>query len=195
MPTTTPTPASNMPASIADHPVLDMVNTMANVNGQRHDFWQTDEDVSAWLMHAGWVDGPLAGHYPPGALLAVARHLREVIRTLVQARKAGKRANPDALNVFLRQAPSHPVLVWQGDTPRVERRRPADSVEQCLAPLAESAAQLLADGDFHRIRVCEHPDCTLWFYDRTRSHQRRWCSMAACGNRHKVAAYRRRQQG
>ncbi|CAH0447139.1 hypothetical protein LMG10661_03203 [Ralstonia syzygii subsp. syzygii] len=195
MPAATPTPASNMPASIADHPVLDMLSTVANVNGQLHDAWQTDEDVSAWLLRAGGADGPLAGRYPPGASLAVARHLREVIRTLVRSRKAGKRANPDALNVFLRQSPSHPVLVWQGDAPRVERRRPADSVEQCLAPLAESAAQLLADGDFHRIRVCEHPDCTLWFYDRTRSHQRRWCSMAACGNRHKVAAYRRRQQG
>ena len=188
--------ANPMPASIADHPVLDMLNTVANVNGQPHDFWQADEDVSAWLMQAGWVDETLAGRYPPGALLAVARHLREVIRTLVQTRKAGKRANPDALNVFLRQAPSHPALVWQGDAPpRLERRRPADSVEQCLAPLAESAAQLLADGDFQRIRVCEHPGCTLWFYDRTRSRRRRWCSMAACGNRHTVAAYRLRQQG
>ncbi len=192
---TTPAPVSEMPTSIADHPVLDMLNTVTSVDGRPHDVWQTDQDVSAWLVHAGWVDEPLAGRYPPGALLAVARHLREVIRTLVRARKAGKTASPDALNVFLRQAPSHLVLTWRGGTPHVERRRPADSVEQCLAPLAESAAQLLADGDFSRIRMCEHPDCPLWFYDRTRSHKRRWCSMATCGNRHKVAAYRLRRQG
>ncbi len=180
---------------IADHPVLDMLNTVANVDGQQHDFWQTDEDVSDWLVRAGWLTEPLAGGYPPGVLLAVARHLREVIRTLVEARKAGRPASADALNVFLRQAPSHPVLVWDGDTPRVDRLRPTDSVEQRLAPLAEAAAHLLAEGDFQLVRVCEHPECTLWFYDRTKSHKRRWCSMAVCGNRHKVAEYRKRQQG
>nr|WP_296360395.1 DUF1552 domain-containing protein [Ralstonia sp.] len=111
------------------------------------------------------------------------------------ARKAGRAASADALNVFLRQAPSHPVLVWENGTPRVERLRPSDSVEQCLAPLAEAAAHLLAEGDFQLVRVCEHPECTLWFYDRTKSHKRRWCSMAVCGNRHKVAEYRKRQQG
>jgi predicted RNA-binding Zn ribbon-like protein len=174
--------------------VLDMLNTVANVDGQSHDFWQSDADVSDWLVRAGWLAGPLAGRYPAGVLLAVARHLREAIRTLVEARKAGHAASADALNVFLRQAPSHPVLVWDGDTPRVERLRPTDSVEQCLAPLAEAAAQLLAEGEFQLVRVCEHPDCTLWFYDRTKSHKRRWCSMAVCGNRHKVAEYRKRQQ-
>lgn len=189
------TAATDAPLLIADHPVLDMLNTVANVNGQPHDFWQSDDDVSTWLVRAGWLTEPLAGRYPPGVLLAVARHLREVIRALVVARKAGRPASADALNVFLRQAPSHPVLVWSGGTPHVERARPADSVEHCLAPLAEAAAHLLAEGDFALVRECEHPECTLWFYDRTKSHKRRWCSMAVCGNRHKVAEYRKRQQG
>jgi predicted RNA-binding Zn ribbon-like protein len=35
----------------------------------------------------------------------------------------------------------------------------------------------------------------LFFYDTTKNHARRWCSMAFCGNRHKVAAHYRRQQG
>ena len=171
-----------------------MLNTVDSMDGQSCDLWQTDGDVSNWLMHAGWLTQPLVGRYPPGVLLAVARHLREVIRVLVEARKAGRTASADALNVFLRQAPSHPVLVWSDSTPRVERLRPTDSVEQCLAPLAEAAALLLAEGDFALIRMCEHPDCTRWFYDRTKSHKRRWCSMALCGNRHKVAEYRKRQQ-
>ena len=189
------TASREIPPLIADHPVLDMLNTVANANGQPHDCWQTDADVSDWLIRAGWLAEPLAGRYPPGVLLAVARHLREVTRMLVEARKAGRTANADAINVLLRQAPSHPVLVWNDKTPRVERLRPADSVEQCLAPLAEAAAHLLAEGDFGLVRMCEHPECTRWFYDRTKSHKRRWCSMAVCGNRHKVAEYRRRQQG
>nr|WP_254214234.1 CGNR zinc finger domain-containing protein [Burkholderia multivorans] len=35
----------------------------------------------------------------------------------------------------------------------------------------------------------------LWFLDRTKSHRRRWCSKALCGNRQKVAAFRRRHNG
>ena len=58
--------------------------------------------------------------------------------------------------------------------------------------MAELAAELVVSGDFELIRKCESDECVLWFYDRTKSHRRRWCSMAACGNRHKVAAYRER---
>ncbi|MNR58262.1 CGNR zinc finger [compost metagenome] len=72
--------------------------------------------------------------------------------------------------------------------------RVSATAEQYLAPLAEMAAQLLVEGDFNLVRECEHPDCVLWFYDRTKSHRRRWCSMALCGNRHKVAEFRKRKQ-
>lgn len=61
--------------------------------------------------------------------------------------------------------------------------------------LAETIAHLLAEGDLQFMRVCEHPECTPRFYDRTKSHKRRWCSIAVHGNRHKVAEYRKCQQG
>jgi predicted RNA-binding Zn ribbon-like protein len=38
-------------------------------------------------------------------------------------------------------------------------------------------------------------DCTLWSYDRTKAHQRRWCSMAICGNRAKARVHRARLAG
>lgn len=186
---------ADTPPLIADDAVLDMLNTVDHVQGRPHDFWQSDDDVSDWLVRAGWWAEAFAGQSPPGVLLAVARHLREVIRQLVEARKAGRPCSADALNAFLRQAPSPPILIWAAGTPRVERVRPADSVEQRLAALAEAAAHLLAEGDFRHIRQCEHPDCGRWFYDRTKAHSRRWCSMALCGNRHKVAAHRKRLQG
>jgi predicted RNA-binding Zn ribbon-like protein len=98
------------------------------------------------------------------------------------------------LNKFLGEAKSHLKLrqdregslaidrVWEHRTP-----------QQALAPVAEAAAKLLATGDFELVRRCESETCVLWFYDRTKSHHRRWCSMASCGNRHKVAAFRKRR--
>lgn len=132
--------------------------------------------------------------FADGALLRAARELREVVRELVAARKLGQAANPAALNGFLRKAVSHPQLVWSASgAPHLERQRKVQTAEQFLSPIAEAAADLLVAGDFNLIRRCEHPECILWFYDRTKAHKRRWCSMALCGNRHKVAEFRKRK--
>jgi predicted RNA-binding Zn ribbon-like protein len=32
------------------------------------------------------------------------------------------------------------------------------------------------------------------FYDTTKNHQRRWCSMEICGNRHKAALHRKKKK-
>ena len=69
-----------------------------------------------------------------------------------------------------------------------------DLPEGVLAPLAEAAADLLANADFDLVRHCEGVDCVLWFYDRTKAHRRRWCSMQVCGNRNKVAGFRARRR-
>lgn len=65
---------------------------------------------------------------------------------------------------------------------------------QVLVPLAIAMADLLCDADLNLVRNCENPPCTMWFYDHTKGHRRRWCSQAVCGNRAKVAAFRDRQK-
>jgi predicted RNA-binding Zn ribbon-like protein len=66
------------------------------------------------------------------------------------------------------------------------------SAESLLIPIAEALARLVCDEDFTQVKACEGPRCTLMFADHTRGHARRWCSMAICGNRAKVAAHRKR---
>lgn len=181
------------PVVAADHPALDLLNTIAQIDGKPVDSWSSDADVVQWLVRAGW--------YEQGAiteargLLKSGRSLRETVRVLVGERKNGGRIDPKPLNDFLAKAPSHSELVCEEVGLRLERRRATKTPEQLLAPVAESAAELLATGDFTLIRKCEDGTCTMWFYDRTKSHRRRWCSMALCGNRNKVAAFRQRRQG
>jgi predicted RNA-binding Zn ribbon-like protein len=183
----------NPPLFLADHPIMDFLNTIAAPAGTPIDMLASDEDVLYWLEKAGM---------PPeedlqvkhGALLLEARNLREMLRGMVLKRKAGKRLDPTALNAFLTDAISFPQLVLEERNLRLERHRPARTIRQVLAPIAESAADLLATGDFDLVRPCEGKDCILWFYDRTKSHRRRWCSMQICGNRHKVEAFRERQR-
>lgn len=65
---------------------------------------------------------------------------------------------------------------------------------QLIVPLAESASDLLCHADFSLIKKCANPDCILYFYDISKNHARRWCSMNICGNRMKVAAHYRRHR-
>jgi predicted RNA-binding Zn ribbon-like protein len=63
---------------------------------------------------------------------------------------------------------------------------------QLIVPIAEAAADLLCHGDLSLVKKCGNPRCILFFYDTTKNHARRWCSMAGCGNRMKAAAHYRR---
>ena len=43
-----------------------------------------------------------------------------------------------------------------------------------------------------RLRPCANDECRLFLIDRSKANAARWCSMAVCGNRMKVAAHVRR---
>jgi predicted RNA-binding Zn ribbon-like protein len=177
---------------LADHPALDILNTVPMIAGELTDMLQSDADVLRWLEVVGL---PAArSMLKPLALLHGMRTLREMIRSVIEKRKAGKKADVTALNEFLAKGQSYlSLLPEKNGALRVHREWEQRTAEQVLAPLAEMAATFIAEADFGLVRRCEDAHCVLWFYDRTRSHHRRWCSMATCGNRHKVAAFRERK--
>lgn len=181
------------PLVLADHPALDLLNTRMMVEGQRRDLLGTEADAALWLQQIGFCSATdVEGG--DGDLLARLRKLRDSIEGLLAARRENRVADPAQLNAFLLRAV--PQLVWEGGAaPVLDRFRQGDAASQCLSRLAYAAAELLAEGDFNLVRKCESAECSLMFYDRTKSHKRRWCSMALCGNRHKVAEFRKRRQG
>ena len=75
------------PPLVGDHPALDLMNTVAVVDGAVVDFWQSDGDVVDWLAGRGLLP---SGVQMPQDLLAEARGLREVVRALVEHRKRGE---------------------------------------------------------------------------------------------------------
>lgn len=180
---------------LAGHPALDFLNTRRRVDGELVDLLGRDEDVLRWLGQAGLPVLEIDRETAPSSLVDAARTLRETIRSLVERRKAGQRGDPSVLNAFLAEAQSHPRLVWNKQrSPTIDRVRRSETPVGILAPVAEAAADLLVTGDFKLVKRCEDEICELWFFDQTKSHHRRWCSTALCGNRHKVAAYRKRRR-
>ncbi|QYD71718.1 CGNR zinc finger domain-containing protein [Paraburkholderia edwinii] len=186
--------ASPLASVRAQDAVLEFLNTVVPRNGQLLDLFQSDEDVLAWLERTGLLemvvmreDGIYRG------LATEARQLRENVRQLVLQRKLGQLVDTGLLNWVL-GAGSYQMELVEDEAGNLNAlyRFPAQTPTQVLVPVAIAAAELLVRGDFLLVRQCESPDCPLWFYDRTKSHRRRWCNMTICGNRQKAARFRTR---
>ncbi|RFB81502.1 CGNR zinc finger domain-containing protein [Methylovirgula sp. 4M-Z18] len=168
--------------------VLDLAATLqARQTAAPRDLLAHPEDLDRWLVSAG-----LAASLP-GATendLAAARILREAIFAL-----ACSLQNPllDAaacqiLNQIAAEPAAAPALTADG---RVELR---GLVAGLLASLARDAVRLFGGRDSSRIRQCQSASCSIFFVDTSRSGDRRWCSMSGCGNKAKVAEFRRRKR-
>jgi predicted RNA-binding Zn ribbon-like protein len=67
-----------------------------------------------------------------------------------------------------------------------------DGVRGAIGRLLGVAFLAELDGSWQRFRLCADPTCATVFYDRSKNHSAKWCSMQTCGNRNKVRAFRRR---
>jgi len=189
---------------LADHLSLDFVGTEFRRSGEHQDRLASFEILRDWLKQAGLLASPeavaLAKHCPAKAserVLSVARELRKSIRSAAEAIIDGKPVPLGpirAINNLLEKRDGHFQI--ERRSTQLERRFIAEMSDPLtlLAPVAESAADLLCNANPALIRKCADESCDLLFYDSTKNHRRRWCSMSACGNRAKVAAHRARQR-
>jgi predicted RNA-binding Zn ribbon-like protein len=129
-----------------------------------------------------------------------AIELRQAIQECLKALAAGQRPGTGLvapINRILRCTEGYDQLVEAGGLSgepswRIEFVIRERRLDWLLAAIARSAAELIAEGPAAPIRKCGNPTCVLYFYDASRTGCRRWCSMAVCGNRNKVAAHARR---
>jgi predicted RNA-binding Zn ribbon-like protein len=180
--------------SSSDHDsVLAFLNTSRPGVRGLVDELATDEDVVLWLQKTGYLKELGMPDSQAGELSRQARWLRELVRKLVMQRKARACVEVAQLNEVLAQGSYRTELRCDAlGQIRIDRRYAAGSPVQLLTPVAVAAADLLARADFTLIRKCEGDACPLWFFDRTKARRRRWCNMAVCGNREKVARFRDR---
>jgi predicted RNA-binding Zn ribbon-like protein len=146
----------------------------------------TPSDLGRWLVSVG-----LASAAPDvtGQDLATARALREAIYALVGRRGAAESRTARKILNGIAARPAAVPQLSSDDTVTL-----TGSAGALIATLARDAVQLFGSDAAKLIRQCESPTCTLYFLDTSRRGDRRWCSMLACGNRAKAAAFRRRNR-
>ncbi|MFJ5551762.1 CGNR zinc finger domain-containing protein [Streptomyces sp. NPDC093225] len=177
--TTDPRPLIGEPAA------LDLLNTRWMREGELQDLFAGAagltrmEGLALWLASAG-----LADRFRADAPTLI--HLLTAREAL--ARAVADPVDPAALKLL------DAVL----DHGRIRLRVGAEGTseepefdDRSWGPAWTAARNLLdlLDKGPDRIRKCASTTCVLHFFDTSRNGTRRWCSMAACGNRAKAARH------
>lgn len=199
--TATPSPS----LFVAGHPAIDFLNTAYAPGGVLVETIGDGRALLDWMMGAGLVDkdeaARLARRFTRKSLDAAAeeaRTVREWARTWIEA----WRANPArdygdeiaALNKLLARESRGRELVANKRRLELIERPHFEDARELIAPIALEIARLVIQEDPSLVKACAGTECTLQFLDRTKAHRRVFCSATACGNRAKVAAFRRRAQ-
>jgi predicted RNA-binding Zn ribbon-like protein len=171
------------------------------LDGQGTDHLRTWMDAVHWLSLTGLsVD--------PGLNLSAARGA-EALHSVVNLRQAwkaelarlisgGKVSDEflERLNILLVDGTFHEQLHREGKNSfhLVRSVSQLHGKKLALAILGRQIAVFLAEANLSYLRRCANTtSCVLYFYDTTKNHRRQWCSVTGCGNRYKVAQFRKRQ--
>jgi predicted RNA-binding Zn ribbon-like protein len=68
----------------------------------------------------------------------------------------------------------------------------AGGVAGAMGRVVAAVFTAMADEGWSRLKLCSSPTCRWAFYDSSRNHSSRWCTMATCGNRQKARRFRER---
>jgi predicted RNA-binding Zn ribbon-like protein len=192
------TSSSSFPSLIAGRLALDFTNDL----GPSSDFsWDL---LLRFLLATKIISSersmqllslPETDPHSASALLVKARRLHGALQTTFAAlvhKENVPRSAVEHINEVLRVTEGYDELTSESSRWRLEFVARENSLEWLLAAIARSAAEIIVEGAAAPLRVCSNSGCGLLFYDTSRTHRRRWCSMARCGNRHKVATFSRR---
>jgi predicted RNA-binding Zn ribbon-like protein len=191
---------TNQSGEVIPAPDADLCLNFANTRYWRGSATPTEDvrsldDLLGWAETAERLPAALAQRFAQGSgVLEAAIALRETIHRCFSATASGRAPageDLDALNAALAAAPARQRVScggWDIGTPE-------PSAASLLAPALWSAADLLVSKQLERVRQCANPECGWLFLDNSKSGNRRWCSMSACGNRAKAHRHYLRQKG
>ncbi|HEY8473512.1 MAG TPA: CGNR zinc finger domain-containing protein [Natronosporangium sp.] len=141
-----------------------------------------------WLREAGLLEAvPAVTDTDRRSVIAV----REALRDLLRANHDGNSVPPDSVRILDDAARSLAISFPATGGWRLAPRE--GGVAGAVGRLLAAVVEAMAEGTWHRLKVCANDACAWAFYDRSRARSGRWCSMSVCGNRAKQRAWRTRR--
>src|ERR1700761_3179257 len=188
---------------VANRPILDLLNTKPVLADGPTELLSDVRALERWLIASqmvtssktraivrGWRHSTEATAFLR-QLIAFRERLREAVMRIEGGLSPAETFLTEVNSLLLRH-PLAALLRKQGG--KVVREKFSELLKPAdlWAPIADAAADLLAETESSRIRKCE--SCVVHFFDTSKKGSRRWCSMNICGNKLKVAAYQRRKR-
>jgi predicted RNA-binding Zn ribbon-like protein len=202
-----------LPDAVGGHPALDFCNTRAGWGEDApKEYLQDAEALLLWCLEQHLLqDGTVAAlrdrvrgdDDAAAVMLGAALELREAVHDValgtrdgepwdvvagwaLRARAAGRLVPAyvlDAAGAELAKEDPVAAARWELDEPEADLDAP-------LLAIAHMVDDLLTSPSGTTVGACPGTGCGWLFTDRRR--RRRWCSMAACGNREKVRRHAQR---
>lgn len=178
-----------MPALVAGDPALEICNTRAAWTGgdDTHEYLLSYGHFAFWARYAGLL--PIVAQADPQRGASVLdRALR--FRSAYHAALTGGTPDWDLLDREIRSLPAGlapaPASPGAWDLGLATWDFGADA-EAPLRAVVHAAARMLTSPQSRQVRSCPGVGCGWLFHDPR--GRRRWCVMAVCGNRTKVARH------
>jgi predicted RNA-binding Zn ribbon-like protein len=179
----------------------DLINTVELTDGNPEESLPTDEAAVAFFVarHLAHEDDLRRQSVREGdRWLRRIHEARAALRELWDAQVEGRAPGASAiasLNTLLDRGPRVELRPTLAGVEVAHRHPEDDPTGEALARVATPLVEAIAAGATDRFRICANDGCRWVFEDASRAGRRRWCDMATCGNRAKVARYRSRRRG
>jgi predicted RNA-binding Zn ribbon-like protein len=193
------------PLLLAGHPALELLDSTMCLRGETVELIGDGRALLDWFVDVGLCDASFASlmkrRFVAAELdevAAEARKLRAWATSWIARWSTAPRASYEPelrrLNALLQRANDVREVVRTDDRLEIVVHPRGRAADELIGLLASKLGELIVSEEPSLVKQCAGADCTLWFIDRTKAHRRRFCSMTACGNREKVAAFRERQR-
>jgi predicted RNA-binding Zn ribbon-like protein len=144
--------------------------------------------LAAWLSARGLME---PGQPAEADDLRHAKAVREAIRGVIGA-NSGATVYPVDIATLNEAAGASRLRIRFGRDGKARLEPEVGGVVGAMGRIVGSVFTAMAEPDWTRLKLCDSHTCRWVFYDQSRNHSSRWCSMADCGNRSKAKRFRQR---
>ncbi len=144
--------------------------------------------LERWLVAHGLME---SGQEVSGADVTNAIAVREAIRGVIGA-NAGATIYPLDIATLNGAGAASRLRARFGADGKARLEPEAGGATGAMGRMVSAVFTAMADEDWGRLKLCGSSTCRWAFFDRSRNHSSRWCTMASCGNRQKARRFRQR---
>jgi predicted RNA-binding Zn ribbon-like protein len=123
-----------------------------------------------------------------------AHAVREAIRAVI-AGNSGRPVFPVEVATLNEAANASRLRMRFGRDGKPRLEPEATGPIGAMGRLVAALYSAMQDESWDRLKLCTDDSCRWVFFDRSKNHSSRWCSMESCGNRAKARRFRMRRAG